>query len=184
MSKTIYYYKSFHRDTYCHSHVGLYSYNRRCNNTDWNTTLQMQIHGLVRLTDATNHPSTIHRSGSHGESIALHGPVTSCYLNHCQLPNYRQYQISLSLLSGRQAMLKPWYWLLLLWWHIAICFSEARWLNKLNKVEEWVKNIRHWMLNIFLLHNSHKIKILLLGPQAARNKLCDYVVTLDGLLVK
>lgn len=36
------------------------------------------------------------------------------------------------------------------------------------------------LLSNFLLHNSDKTKILLLGPQAARSTLSNYIVTLDG----
>lgn len=46
---------------------------------------------------------------------------------------------------------------------------------QLNKVEQCVNNIRHWILRNFLLLNSQKTEVLLLGPQAAS----DYIVTLD-----
>ncbi|KAI5085265.1 hypothetical protein C0J45_6403, partial [Silurus meridionalis] len=39
------------------------------------------------------------------------------------------------------------------------------------------------MLNNFLLLNSDKTEVLLLGPHAARNKLSDYVASLDGVSV-
>ncbi|KAI5089818.1 hypothetical protein C0J45_19953, partial [Silurus meridionalis] len=39
------------------------------------------------------------------------------------------------------------------------------------------------MLNNFLLLNSDKTEVLLLGPHAARSKLSDYVASLDGVSV-
>ncbi len=55
--------------------------------------------------------------------------------------------------------------------------------QQLSKVEDCVKDIRHWMLTNFLLLNSDKTEILLLGPRVARSNLSDHMVTLDGLSV-
>ncbi|XP_053477756.1 uncharacterized protein LOC128605914 [Ictalurus furcatus] len=55
--------------------------------------------------------------------------------------------------------------------------------QKLSKVEDCVKDIRLWMLTNFLLLNSDKTEILLLGSRVARNNLSDHMVTLDGLSV-
>ena len=55
--------------------------------------------------------------------------------------------------------------------------------HQLNKVEECVKDIRNWMLINFLLLNSDKTEVLVLGPHAARSKLSDYIITLDDLSV-
>lgn len=55
--------------------------------------------------------------------------------------------------------------------------------HRLNKFEECVKDMRHWMLIKFLLLNSDNTGVLVLEPHAARNKLYDYRVTLDGLSV-
>ncbi|XP_060758375.1 uncharacterized protein LOC132869034, partial [Neoarius graeffei] len=55
--------------------------------------------------------------------------------------------------------------------------------HQLNKIEECVKDIRHWMLINFLLLNSDKTEVLVLGPHKARSKFSDYTVTLDGLSV-
>ncbi|KAI5086287.1 hypothetical protein C0J45_1051, partial [Silurus meridionalis] len=55
--------------------------------------------------------------------------------------------------------------------------------DQLNNVEKCVKDIRQWMLNNFLLLNSDKTEVLLLGPHAARSKLSDYVASLDGVSV-
>ncbi|XP_053486672.1 uncharacterized protein LOC128611310 [Ictalurus furcatus] len=55
--------------------------------------------------------------------------------------------------------------------------------QKLSKVEDCVKDIRRWMLTNFLLLNSDKTEILLLGPRVARSNLSDHMVTLDGLSV-
>ncbi|XP_060760437.1 uncharacterized protein LOC132870681, partial [Neoarius graeffei] len=55
--------------------------------------------------------------------------------------------------------------------------------HQLNKIEECVEDIRHWMLINFLLLNSDKTEVLVLGPHTARSKFSDYTVTLDGLSV-
>ncbi|XP_053536545.1 uncharacterized protein LOC128632878 [Ictalurus punctatus] len=55
--------------------------------------------------------------------------------------------------------------------------------QQLSKVEDCVKDIRHWMLTYFLLFNSDKTEILVLGPRVARDKLSDHMVTLDGLSI-
>ncbi|XP_017330014.2 heterogeneous nuclear ribonucleoprotein A0a isoform X1 [Ictalurus punctatus] len=55
--------------------------------------------------------------------------------------------------------------------------------QKLSIVEDYVKDNRHWMLTNFLLLNSDKTEILLLGPRVARSNLSDHMVTLDGLSV-
>ncbi|XP_060793313.1 uncharacterized protein LOC132896480 isoform X1 [Neoarius graeffei] len=55
--------------------------------------------------------------------------------------------------------------------------------HQLNRIKECVKDIRHWMLINFLLLNSDKTEVLVLGPHAARSKFSDYTVTLDGLSV-
>lgn len=54
--------------------------------------------------------------------------------------------------------------------------------HQINKVEERVKDSRHWILMIVLLHHSDKTEVHVLGPQAARSKISDYV-THDGLSV-
>ncbi|XP_030638841.1 uncharacterized protein LOC115819469 [Chanos chanos] len=53
--------------------------------------------------------------------------------------------------------------------------------HQLNKIEECLKDIRHWMLTNFLSLNSEKTEVLVLGTRAARSKLSDRIVTLDGL---
>ncbi|XP_058233510.1 probable RNA-directed DNA polymerase from transposon BS isoform X2 [Hemibagrus wyckioides] len=55
--------------------------------------------------------------------------------------------------------------------------------HQLIKIEECVKDIRHWMATNFLLLNSDKTEVLVLGPHAARSELSDYRVTVDGLSV-
>lgn len=45
------------------------------------------------------------------------------------------------------------------------------------------KENEYWMLSNFLILNSEKTKVLLLRPRAARSKLSDYTVTLNGLSV-
>jgi len=55
--------------------------------------------------------------------------------------------------------------------------------KQLTKVEQCVQDIRDWMLINFLLLNSDKTEVLVIGPQAARSKLSDHTVILNGLSV-
>ncbi|KAL6458600.1 hypothetical protein MHYP_G00320720 [Metynnis hypsauchen] len=52
---------------------------------------------------------------------------------------------------------------------------------KLSKIGDCVKDIKDWMLSNFLLLNSDKTEVLLLGPEAARNKLSN--LTLNNFSV-
>ncbi|KAK3574930.1 hypothetical protein QTP86_019815 [Hemibagrus guttatus] len=56
-------------------------------------------------------------------------------------------------------------------------------IHQLIKIEECVKDIRQWMLTNFLLLNSDKTEVLVLGPHAARSKFSDYRITVDGVSV-
>uniref|UniRef100_A0AAQ6IE93 Reverse transcriptase domain-containing protein n=1 Tax=Anabas testudineus TaxID=64144 RepID=A0AAQ6IE93_ANATE len=56
-------------------------------------------------------------------------------------------------------------------------------IKQLNKVEQCVKDIRDWMLINFLLLNPDKTEVLVIGSSAARSKMLDHTVTLDGLSV-
>uniref|UniRef100_A0A3Q1J4G7 Reverse transcriptase domain-containing protein n=2 Tax=Anabas testudineus TaxID=64144 RepID=A0A3Q1J4G7_ANATE len=56
-------------------------------------------------------------------------------------------------------------------------------IKQLNKVEQCVKDIRDWMLINFLLLNPDKTEVLVIGSSAARSKILDHAVTLDGLSV-
>lgn len=65
-----------------------------------------------------------------------------------------------------------------------ICFSKARLVTfRVSKVEECLKDIRHWITRNFLLCISDKTEVLLLGTEASRSKCSDYIAPLDGLLV-
>ncbi len=46
-----------------------------------------------------------------------------------------------------------------------------------------VKNIKDWMTNNFLLLNSNKIEILLIGPKNRTQYFFDHNLQLDGCLV-
>ncbi len=51
---------------------------------------------------------------------------------------------------------------------------------KLSKLTECVKNVKDWMTNNFLLLNSDKTEILLIGPKNSTQNLLDYNLQLDG----
>ncbi len=55
--------------------------------------------------------------------------------------------------------------------------------SKLSKLTECVKNIKDWMTNNFLLLNSDKTEILLIGPKNSTQNLLDYNLQLDGCTV-
>ncbi len=52
--------------------------------------------------------------------------------------------------------------------------------SKLSKLTECVKNIKDWMTSHFLLLNSDKTEILLIGPKNSTQNLLDYNLQLDG----
>ncbi len=52
--------------------------------------------------------------------------------------------------------------------------------SKLSKLTECVKNVKDWMTNNFLLLNSDKREILLIGPNNSIQNLLDYNLQLDG----
>ncbi len=55
--------------------------------------------------------------------------------------------------------------------------------SKLSKLTECVKNIKDWMTSHFLLLNSDKTEILLIGPKNSTQNLLDYNLQLDGCTV-
>uniref|UniRef100_A0A9J8DEF0 Reverse transcriptase domain-containing protein n=1 Tax=Cyprinus carpio carpio TaxID=630221 RepID=A0A9J8DEF0_CYPCA len=55
--------------------------------------------------------------------------------------------------------------------------------SKLSKLTECVKNVKDWMTNNFLLLNSDKTEILLIGPENITQNLVDYNLQLDGCIV-
>ncbi len=52
--------------------------------------------------------------------------------------------------------------------------------SKLSKLTECVKNIKDWMTSNFLLLNSDKTEVLLIGPKDSTQNLLDYNLQLDG----
>ncbi len=52
--------------------------------------------------------------------------------------------------------------------------------SKLSTLTECVKNIKDWMTSHFLLLNSDKTEILLIGPKNSTQNLLDYNLQLDG----
>ncbi len=55
--------------------------------------------------------------------------------------------------------------------------------SKLSKLTECVKNIKDWMTNNFLLFNSDKTEMLLIGPKNTLQNLLYYNLQLDGCTV-
>ncbi len=58
------------------------------------------------------------------------------------------------------------------------CYADDT--SKLSKLTECVKNVKDWMTNNFLLLNSDKTEILLIGPNNSTQNLLDYNLHLDG----
>ncbi len=59
------------------------------------------------------------------------------------------------------------------------CVSQNHSYLKLSKLTECVKNVKDWMTNNFLLLNSDKTVILLLGPKNSTQNLLDHILQLD-----
>ncbi len=55
--------------------------------------------------------------------------------------------------------------------------------SKLSKLTVCVKNVKDWMTNSFLILNSDKTEILLIGPKNSTHNLLDYILRLDGCTV-
>ncbi len=55
--------------------------------------------------------------------------------------------------------------------------------SKLSKLTVSVKNVKDWMTNNFLLLNSDKTEILLIGPKNSTQNLLDHNLQLDGCTV-
>ncbi len=62
--------------------------------------------------------------------------------------------------------------------HIRV--RRQRKTNYDTKLTECVKNIKDWMTSNFLLLNSDKTEILLIGPKDSTQNLLDYNLQLDG----
>ncbi len=56
--------------------------------------------------------------------------------------------------------------------------------SKLSKLTECVKNIKDWMTNHFLLLNSDKTKILLIGPKISTQNLLDSTSQKSGCYIR
>ncbi len=55
--------------------------------------------------------------------------------------------------------------------------------SKLSKITECVKNIKDWMTNHFLILNSNKTVILLIGSKNSTEYLLDHTLKLDGCTI-
>ncbi|XP_037607481.1 uncharacterized protein LOC119477468 [Sebastes umbrosus] len=53
--------------------------------------------------------------------------------------------------------------------------------NQLTKLQACLKDIKTWMTCNFLMLNSDKTEVIVLGPERLRNKLSNDIVTLDGI---
>ncbi len=65
------------------------------------------------------------------------------------------------------------------------CFknSQPDETSKLSKLTECVKHVKDWMTNNFLLLNSDKAEILLIGPKNSTQNILDHNLQLDGCTV-
>ncbi len=61
--------------------------------------------------------------------------------------------------------------------------SQQDQIKLLNYVIDCVTNVKDWMTNNFLLLNSDKTEILLIGPKNSTQILLDYNLQLDGCAV-
>ncbi len=75
---------------------------------------------------------------------------------------------------------------------VLICYADDTQLyistrpdetSKLSKLTECVKNVKDWMTNNFLLLNSDKTEISLIGPKNSTQSLLDYNLKLDECTV-
>ena len=55
--------------------------------------------------------------------------------------------------------------------------------NQLNKFQACLKDIKAWMTCNFLLLNSDKTEVIVLGPERLRNSLSKDIITLDGIVL-
>uniref|UniRef100_A0A8D3B260 Reverse transcriptase domain-containing protein n=1 Tax=Scophthalmus maximus TaxID=52904 RepID=A0A8D3B260_SCOMX len=53
--------------------------------------------------------------------------------------------------------------------------------NQVDKLQDCLKDIKAWMTCNFLLLNSEKTEVIILGPKHLRETLSDHIVTLDGI---
>uniref|UniRef100_A0A8D3CRZ4 Reverse transcriptase domain-containing protein n=1 Tax=Scophthalmus maximus TaxID=52904 RepID=A0A8D3CRZ4_SCOMX len=53
--------------------------------------------------------------------------------------------------------------------------------NQVDKLLDCLKDIKAWMTYNFLLLNSEKTEVIILGPKHLRETLSDHIVTLDGI---
>ncbi|XP_047193774.1 uncharacterized protein LOC118286550 [Scophthalmus maximus] len=53
--------------------------------------------------------------------------------------------------------------------------------NRVDKLLDCLKDIKAWMTYNFLLLNSEKTEVIILGPKHLRETLSDHIVTLDGI---
>uniref|UniRef100_A0A8D3C548 Reverse transcriptase domain-containing protein n=1 Tax=Scophthalmus maximus TaxID=52904 RepID=A0A8D3C548_SCOMX len=53
--------------------------------------------------------------------------------------------------------------------------------NQVDKLQDCLKDIKAWMTYNFLLLNSEKTEVIILGPKHLRETLSDHIVTLDGI---
>ena len=53
--------------------------------------------------------------------------------------------------------------------------------NHLVQLQECLKNIKAWMTQNFLLLNSDKTEVVVIGPKHLRESLSEQIVTLDGV---
>ena len=54
-------------------------------------------------------------------------------------------------------------------------------INQLNKIQDCLKDLKTWMTLNFLMLNTTKTEVIVLGPKHLRNKLSKDILTMDGI---
>nr|XP_033957654.1 uncharacterized protein LOC117460383 [Pseudochaenichthys georgianus] len=54
-------------------------------------------------------------------------------------------------------------------------------INHLNKIQDCLKDLKTWMTLNFLMLNTTKTEVIVLGPKNLRNKLSKDILTMDGI---
>jgi len=67
---------------------------------------------------------------------------------------------------------------LLCWWYSAVLIYET---NRLVWLQACLKYIKTWKTQNFLLLNSSKTEVIIIGPEGVKEKLSSYIITLDGI---
>ncbi len=72
------------------------------------------------------------------------------------------------------------YLSLLCWWYSALYFFMARWNTPNWETYGMHSRYKKWMTNNFLLQNSKKAEVLIIGPKKHKSNNLEHCLTLDG----